>query len=152
ICAVDAIGSNVFGGEALFQKALQVFDRVTPAIALVLDIAVQDPESCSAPIGGQVVDGSRQRNGVGKVGDFGQELSDLHVGVDPASHASEALEEQALTQRHAAVGGLGWGRLDIELREVVPGDLAKGRAGCEANTASSSAQFLVGCDGLDKPA
>ena len=101
-----AVGSRIFRATALFQKAFEVFDGVSPAITLVLDVALQDRERRRGATGGEIVDRAGQGNGVGKARDFGEEAPDLDVGVDAIAHTSERFQEQALAERHPGIAGV----------------------------------------------
>ncbi len=90
----------------VLEEALEVVERVGPAVALVGDVALQQRQRHGRAVVAEVLDRAGHRHAVGEVRDLGQEAAHLELGVDAGAQAPVALEEQRLAQRHHGVAAL----------------------------------------------
>ena len=110
------------------EEALEVLERVAPAVALVRHVGLQQRErqrvrsSCR-----QVLDRAGHRHAVRELRHLGEEAADLELGVHAGAQPPVALEEQALAERAPRC----WcsapaARPTVSVGDVVAGD-ARGR-------------------------
>src|SRR5215213_826136 len=78
------------------EESRQIFERESPAVALVAHVSLQERERRHCAVAVDVLDDSRERNAVGEMRDVGQEPADLDFRVYAFAQPPVTLEEGAL--------------------------------------------------------
>ncbi len=83
--------------------ALEVAQRVIPAVPLVGDVALDQGQRHDPAVVPEVLERAQHRHAVRIVGDLGQEAPHLQFGIQSFAQAAVALEEQGLAERDDGV-------------------------------------------------
>ena len=88
------------------EEALQIFERKRPAIALILDIRLQQSDRGRSAVAREVFDIPRQRHAVRELCHLGQIATDLQFGIRMGLETSISLQEQAFAKTDYGVAAL----------------------------------------------
>ena len=89
--------------RTLLEELAEIVLRVVPAVALVVDVRLQQRER-KAPLAARIFERTRDGNDIGKMRDVGQKAADFRLGVDAGAQATVDLEEPVVAKHNNGVG------------------------------------------------
>src|SRR5207247_7098467 len=118
----------------LLEEMAEIILRVIPAVALVLDIGLQQRERITGFAAG-VFERAGNRNDVLEMRDVGQKASDLRLGIDAGPQPAVDLQEPVIAENDRRVGGARTERAQLERIEIGLRELRVGSRRLEAQCA-----------------